>query len=97
MKAHSTAMDVDGDNDDDDNDVDDDDNDDDDDDDVFIQLRHLQANHLFLRAQLTQLAQLHRAVLARRLCQQRCLLEGRAALETQLRRLQFKHNRHWGL
>ncbi|XP_064548310.1 uncharacterized protein LOC135435265 [Drosophila montana] len=62
--------------------------------DVLVQLRQLQANHLWLREQLTQL---QRNAFARRLLQQRSLFEGRAALERQLRQLQLKHNRHWGL
>ncbi|KAH8416972.1 hypothetical protein KR222_000576 [Zaprionus bogoriensis] len=63
-------------------------------DDVFDQLQQLQANHLWLQQQLTQL---QRTAFARRLQQQRRLFESSAALERQLRQLQQKHNRHWGL
>ncbi|XP_023178888.1 uncharacterized protein LOC111604883 [Drosophila hydei] len=62
--------------------------------DVVVQLRQLQSNHLLLRAQLTQLQ--HDAF-RRRLLHQKSLYETRAALESQLRQLQLKHNRRWGL
>ncbi|KAM8703597.1 hypothetical protein ACLKA7_008250 [Drosophila subpalustris] len=63
-------------------------------DDVFVQLRQLRANHLWLRQQLTQL---QRDAFQRRLLQQKILYEGRAVLESKLRQLQHKHSRHWGL
>ncbi|EDW15879.1 uncharacterized protein LOC6574367 [Drosophila mojavensis] len=62
--------------------------------DVLAQLQQLQSNHLLLRQQLTQL---QRDAFRRRLLHQKRLYETRAALETQLRRLQLKHNRRWGL
>ncbi|XP_034114894.2 uncharacterized protein LOC117574950 [Drosophila albomicans] len=79
MKAHSTAVDLCQ------NDVNAD---------VLVQLRQLQANHLWLRQQLTQL---QRVAFASRLNQRRILLNSSAALECKLRQLQLRHQREWGL
>ncbi|KAH8312867.1 hypothetical protein KR044_013384 [Drosophila immigrans] len=62
--------------------------------DVLVQLRQLQANHLWLRQQLTQL---QRVASACRFHQLRSLFDRGAALECKLRQLQLKHNRRWGL
>lgn len=64
------------------------------DEDVFVQLRQLQDNHLWMQQQLQQLL---RCTFTRRLQQQRRLFQSCVALETKLRQLQHKYHRHWGL
>ncbi|EDV47843.1 uncharacterized protein LOC6552374 [Drosophila erecta] len=61
---------------------------------LVAMVRRLQANHVWIREQLTHL---QRRLVTRRLDRQRSLYEGKERLQRLLLSLQVKYGRHWAL